>query len=499
MDEKERLKLQLERLALLEKKVELQEGLPFIHGWKWYPWAREFFDSTNKLNFLCAANQISKSSTQIRKCIDWATNRKKWPTLWRHRPMQFWYLYPTATQASTEFETKWQQFLPQGRYKTDAVIDGKENPYAWKEVIKNKEIFCIHFFVVNVRVYFKSYSQDVQALQTGTCDAIFCDEELPEDLYSELIFRISASDGYFHMVFTATLGQEFWRCVIEEHGDKEKLKGAGKWQVSMYDCQFYEDGSPSHWTKEKIEQAIARCKSHAEVLRRVFGRFVVDEGLKYPAFDIKRHMVKPFPIPKDWHIYGAADIGSGGEKGHPAACVFVAVRPDFRAGAVFRGWRGDQIETTAGDVLVKFRELRGESKLAMQIYDAAAKDFGTIAQRAGEGFLPADKNHERGEQVVNSLFKNDMLVIFDDPELGKLAGELVQLRKDTPKNKAKDDFADALRYAVMAPGWDWSFIVGAKPADWVPPTKKLTPQEQEIQERRHGIGPHGERAEYMYG
>jgi hypothetical protein len=31
----------------------------------------------------------------------------------------------------------------------------------------------------------------------------------------------------------------------------------------------------------------------------------------------------------------------------------------------------------------------------------------------------------------------------------------------------------------------------------VPPTKKLTPQEQEIQERRHGIGPHGERAEYQ--
>lgn len=468
----------------MEKKIELQEGLPFLHAWKWYPWAREFYESTNKMNFLCAANQISKSSTQIRKAINWATNVGLQKTLWRHRPMQFWYLYPTATQASTEFETKWQQFLPQGKYKDDLVIDGAPNPYAWKAVVKNKEIFAIHFLVTNVRIYFKSYSQDVQALQTGTCDAIFCDEELPEDLYPELIFRISASDGYFHMVFTATLGQDYWRCVIEESGEKEKLAGAFKLQVSMYDCQFYEDGTQSHWTNEKIEQAIARCKSHAEVLRRVFGKFVVDEGLKYEAFDIKRHVIKPFPVPKDWHIYGAADIGSGGDKGHPAAIAFIAVRPDYRAGVVFRGWRGDGIPTTAGDVLLKFRELRGAAKLVSQRYDAAAKDFGTIAERMGESFLPAEKNHERGEQVVNSLFKNDMLLIFEDPELAKLAGELAFLKRDTPKNKAKDDFADAFRYVAMAVPWDWSFIVGAQALSWEAPDPKLSPEAREIADRR---------------
>src|SRR4051812_44697529 len=92
-----------EEVAIKERQLKLRIGLPHLHGWKWYPWARAFFESTRKLNFLCAANQISKSSTQIRKCIDWATDRSKWDRLWPgRRPVQFWYLYPTSAQANVE-------------------------------------------------------------------------------------------------------------------------------------------------------------------------------------------------------------------------------------------------------------------------------------------------------------------------------------------------------------------------------------------------------------
>src|SRR3990167_11560215 len=72
----------LERIQLLEKKIELQNGLPFLHAFPWYKWSREFFDSTAKMNLLTAGNQSGKSVTQIRKCIDWATNVDKWPLLW---------------------------------------------------------------------------------------------------------------------------------------------------------------------------------------------------------------------------------------------------------------------------------------------------------------------------------------------------------------------------------------------------------------------------------
>jgi phage terminase large subunit-like protein len=501
LDEKEELR-ELRRLQLhqMEKKIELQEGLPFLHGWKWYPWARQFFESKNKINLLCAANQISKSSTQIRKCIDWATNVAKWDDLWPRasnlRTKQFWYLYPSSKQVRAEFETKWPEFLPSGKYKTEKEIDGKPNYYAWKDIWIGRDLYAIHFFVSNVFIYFKTYSQDVENLQTGTVDALFCDEELPEELYEELIFRISASKGYFHMVFTATLGQDFWRRAMEpEEGEVEVLPEAAKWTVSMYDCLTYEDHSPSHWTPEAIQEVIDRCSSQAEVLKRVFGKFISLSGRKYEQFDLKRHMVKDFPdLPPGWLVFAGVDPGSGGKENHPAAVCFVAVTPDLRQGRVVEGWRGDGIETSSGDVFMKFLELRDRRgfRLIRQFYDWADKDFDIISTRNGCPFEAADKSHTKGEQILNTLFKNDMLTIDSTPELQKLGSELASLRRDTAKNKAKDDFSDALRYAVTQIPWDFTAIRGPVPA--AKKAAALTPEQQQIQERREHVS-HAQREE----
>lgn len=397
--------------------------------------------------FLCTDQHIvtHNSSSQIRKCIDWATDQKKWPHLWSHKPTVFWYLYPSGPVATVEFEKKWSQFLPTNGFKDDPY-------YGWRHVIKNKEIHAIHFNS-GVSIYFKTYSQDVMDLQSTTVDAIWCDEELPVEKYDELMVRLISTNGYFSMVFTATLGQEFWRlCMEPEPFEEELLPQAWKKIVSMYDCRTYEDGTPSHWTSEKIELAKARCKNDKEIARRIYGKFVKDDfGRKYEQFSVKDHLKHPYPIPKDWLIYAGVDIGSGGKENHPAAVCFVAVRPDYRMGRVFLGWRGDHIETTAGDVMNKFIELRESSGLSLtaQYYDWGSKDFGTIAQRIGEPFIKAEKSHDIGEEVINVLFKNNMLFIHDTDELQKLCSELISLRKETNKNKAKDDFCFASGTMVL--------------------------------------------------
>ncbi len=483
-----------EKLLLLERKIQLQEGLPFLYGWKWYPWALEFYESANKVNLLCAANQVSKSSTQIRKCINWATDTTLWPSLWpKHRPNQFWYLYPTSKQTRIEFETKWKLFLPTGKFQTDKMLDFQDglgerlNPYHWKAEYADKELFAIRFINTGVYIYFKTYAQKTEALQTGTVHALFCDEELPVEHYSELIFRISASDGYFHMVFTATLGQEFWRLAMEpEAHEKEELPGAWKRSVSMYECQKYVDGTDSHWSSDKIQMVIDRCTSHNEVLRRVYGRFVMEQGGKmFGAFDIKRHLKPDHKLPSDWQVYEGVDLGSGGKTGHKAAICFVAVDPKFQKGRVFLGWRGGDEVTTAGDVFEHHLQLKMSRNLApvLQTYDAGARDFFTIASRAHEGFVPADKSRDKGEQILNTLFKNDMLYVYATPELQKLATELSTLKRDTPKTKARDDFCDALRYAVSQIPWDWSMIGRAVP-EVDTETAELSPGDQENADRR---------------
>lgn len=481
----------LDRIKKLEGDIALKKGLPHLYSFKHYLWSREVYESVHKIDLLCAANQISKSSTQIRKCINWATDKTLWPKLWNHDPNQFWYLYPTSAQVNIEFETKWKLFLPKGEYKEDPI-------YGWDVEKKDGNIIAIHFRS-GVNVYFKTYAQNVASLQSGTCDAILCDEELPEHLFHELIFRVTATDGYFHMVFTATIGQDFWRRAMEldslAEGEVEALPEAKKRCVSLYECQVYEDGTPSHWTPEKINVARNRCASHNEVLKRIYGRFIMDKGkLKYAQFDYKRHMKPWHQIPKSWLIYGGADIGSGrkenkmdSEQGHPAAIAFVAVSPDYKQGRVFLGWRGDDDATTAGDVVKKYIAMKKENKIetAQQFYDWASADFFAIASGLGEHFEKANKGHDVGEDIINVLFKNDMLFIYQTEELEKLATEFSSIRNNGSKRQ-KNDLSDAVRYAVSKIPWNWDAISAElRPDQKIEELEKpMNSTEAQIAERR---------------
>ncbi len=317
---------------------------------------------------------------------------------------------------------------------------------------------------------------------------MYCDEEMPLAFYDEIMFRMVRTNGIFNSAFTPTLNQLFWKQAIESN---KILPNALKMEVSMYDCLFYEDGSPGAFTEESIKEIIAKCKSETEVQRRVYGKFVTEEGRTYYAFEYERNMVARYSI-AGWHIYGGVDYGSGGS-GHPAGILFVAVRPDYKKGAVFRGWRGDNIETTAGDVFNKYLDLRAGLTITQQVYDPASKDFGTIAERNGCSFTKADKSRDLGEHIVNTLFKHEMLDIFDDdPELSKLASELMHMMQANQRsnNKYDDDLADTLRYISTMIPWDFEAIneqIKAKELALNGPPAPLTEKELQaiqIQERR---------------
>ena len=172
-----------------ETRKLIRENLPHLYGFKWYPWAWRFFTSRNRLNLLCAANQISKSSTQIRKCIDWCTDTKKWTELWPKNPVprNIWYLYPDAKVATIELETKWiPEFMPRGVMKDHPA-------FGWKAVYDKKRIEKI-VWNNGVQLHFKTYMQNPQSLQSSTVHAIFCDEELPSAIYDELQFRLAGTE-----------------------------------------------------------------------------------------------------------------------------------------------------------------------------------------------------------------------------------------------------------------------------------------------------------------
>lgn len=484
--------LKTRELTLLKKTLEIRENLPHLYGYKWYQWAWDFFNSRNKICLLTASNQCSKSSTQIRRIINWATDVTKWKELWpKSTPRVFWYLYPSSDVATIEFEKKWvPEFMPRGVMKGHA-------QYGWKANYKSGNVESVDFNS-GVTIYFKTYSQKLQNLQTGSVHYVATDEELPLEILPELMLRISAANinGYFSMVFTATLNQDFWRRAIEpSEKEDEVYPDAFKQQISLYDCMYYRDGTPGPWTEEIINEVKNRCGSETEIQRRVYGRFVTEGGRKFHAYDASRHFIKPRPIGPDWKIYSGIDHGSGGEKAHPAAVCFVAVSPDHKLGYVFRGWRGDGIQTTAGDTIDKWKELCGGLIVTRSFYDYGAADLATIATRQGETLERANKSVDLGHDTLNTLFKNDMLFIFDDEpgQLAKLSGELTALMKNAPKERAKDDLADSLRYACVSIPWDWTAIIkdGGVELPVNPQARPLTDAEilaDQLSERRGEYG-----------
>lgn len=450
------------RKDLIQKViVEKKANLPHLYGWPLYTWAKNFIESRNRINLLCAANQVSKSSTAIRKNIEWACNKKIWKELWPRNPepRQFWYFYPTLEVATIEFEKKWvPEFMPRGNMKT-------HEWYGWNAEYSGGELVAIHFNS-GVTIYFKTYSQRLINLQTATVHMVSCDEEMPPDYVDELLARLSATGGYFNAVFTATQGFPLWFRAMECIGKPEEVfKQAFKQCISLYDCQVYDDGSPGPWTIERIKEREQSCTTKNEILRRVYGRFVRDEGRKYDAFSPDKNLVQPAPVPNDWKYYAAVDIGSGGGKHRSSgSIVFLAVNPDYTSGRIVQTWRGDHQETTAADILDQYRMMRGKIQIMQACYDYQSREFGLLASRSGEPFIPADKARGAGEQTVNTLFKSGALVIEDHMDAGKLVTELMSLPAGDKNRSFQDDLADALRYVLLLVPWDYSKITPIDPS-----------------------------------
>lgn len=431
------------------------------------------------LNYVVTHN----SSVNIKKCIEWCVNKDLWPKLWPVQmaegslPSLFWYLYPDKVLATAEFEDKWRPLLPG---------DPDHPEYGYRIWYRNRQIERIDW-KSGISLHFKGYAQDQQSLQGGSVWAMYLDEEVPVDLLSELQTRVSATDGYLHFVFTATLGQTFWRDVVER---RTQWPHARVWQISHYDCMKFEDGTPTRWTKEKIQRAIDACISPAEVQRRVFGKFVKDEGLKYQTFDREKHFVPYVKPPADWIYIGGADYGSGG-KNHPSAVTIVAVSPDFTKGCVVRHWRGDNLITTSEDVVLKCVEMSRGLEVRTWYYDYSAKDLATYAQNSGLPFETAEKSHAIGEGALNTLFKSGCFVLMmpneeyekevpsqEYLECYKMADEFESLAVETNKTKARDDSIDSCRYAIAKIQWNWEQMNNSLAARRKKPAERMYTEEE---------------------
>lgn len=450
----------------------MRENLPHLYGFDWYPYQKKFIATNKEWQFLCCANQLGKTTSLCAKLTDLATDQDRWKQCWVTKPRLFLYLLPNQKIHNENAESKWLDVLPKNEMQ-------HHEYYGWEWEKRGKDYLGINF-KNGVRIRFLSYGQSVHSLQNFSAHVIAFDEEPPWEMVPEVQTRTqairiadanikNAYGGFKIFAFTATKSQNYFREILEERGEAEKMPvsqgNVFKLTVSLYDCQKHVSGAKSQWTNKKIQNIINTLPTEAEIKRRVYGRFQASEGLVYQNFEYDKNTTDSTPIiPNTWDYYVGIDWGAGGTS-HPSAIVTVAVNEDYNFGYVVNVWRGEGELTTCGDVVDKYIDMTRGLEITGAYYDWAAKDLQTIAMRRGISFIKANKNRKIGQDMLNGLFKSKMLVI---PTItfhcNQLASELSSLVVGSDKKglKVQDHLTDALRYAISSIPWDFSNPRGIK-------------------------------------
>lgn len=169
------------------------------------------------------------------------------------------------------------------------------------------------------RVVFKTYEQERRHWQGSEIDILWCDEEPPEDIYTEGRTRLGGK-GMSMMTFTPLFGMStvVRRFVDEEHPLRTMVK------YGIRDALFMSEGQK--------EALIATYPAH-EREQRMNGEPLFSEGRVFatPEDDLRIPAVSLDRIPLHWRKIWGLDFGIN----HPFAAVLLAwdiqdEHPDYR-------------------------------------------------------------------------------------------------------------------------------------------------------------------------
>ena len=163
-------------------------------------------------------------------------------------------------------------------------------------------------------LHFRSYEMGRAKLQSATLDIFWCDEKPPNEIYSELLARLTATGGHAIVSFTA-IGND-------ADGFVHRL-----WEERSSDQQLYFiPASETRHISEVRREELAKSYDEAEVATRIHGTPMLGAGPIFPVSllpGLTRWFDKSEIPPWARHVVGI-DFGFA----HPFAAVWLAWTPD---------------------------------------------------------------------------------------------------------------------------------------------------------------------------
>ena len=146
---------------------------------------------------------------------------------------------------------------------------------------------------------FKTYEQGRRAFEGEAKDFVWCDEEPPQDVYIELIYRLLTTKGIISTTFTPLLGMsEVVTSFLEPESDESRK--------SKYVVQAGWKDVP-HLDEEEKRKLVANTPPY-QVRARTDGEPALGAGAIYPI-DEAEITVPVFAIPNTWPRAFGMDVG----------------------------------------------------------------------------------------------------------------------------------------------------------------------------------------------
>ncbi|MDV2477204.1 hypothetical protein F8M49_21025 [Rhodococcus zopfii] len=193
--------------------------------------------------------------------------------------------------------------------------------------------------------------------------------------------------------------------------------------------------------------------------RFIRGMWTMADGVIYPMFDPKLHVVDTLP-----EMQQLLAIGIDDGFNHPAAGILLGLGVDNRLYAMAEFAPGPGTPADRARLLRRFENEHGDPDF--HFVDPSAAQLKEQLNREGfRGVANASNNHKLGIGMIASLLSTQQLLIHNSCAnlLNEIPGyvwdsKAAERGEDKPI-KEHDDFCDALRYAVATSNFQWRHAV----------------------------------------
>ena len=170
----------------------------------------------------------------------------------------------------------------------------------------------------NTRWVVRSYDQNLESWKSGAYKLAHLDEEPPYEVLMEMLERTRTTKG--KIIITVAVDDADTSYLPDACLNPLKYFGTDSFLHFKLGVEDVPDDIYPSEEKKIVFQQYDNTPFQAAVRN---GEFAYVSGKWLPEFDPQIHVIKPFPIPRDWKLIRCVDAGTAA----PTACTWVALHP----------------------------------------------------------------------------------------------------------------------------------------------------------------------------